>query len=206
MHAPASSPPEIGFREFVTLVAALMAMSALSVDMMLPALPAIGDSLHVAHANDRQWVISAYLLGFGVVAGLFSRIVIGRATENARLQQRLAEEERDRERIRERELLSRLGRDFGASLDRAAAKRASPSWQNGDFNYDNVIDANDYLLIDRSFAIQSGGSLSPELLADRESQFGPDYLTRLNVSIPEPSLLFTLGLPTFSLLRPRRRG
>lgn len=66
MHAPASSPPEIGFREFVTLVAALMAMSALSVDMMLPALPAIGDSLHVTHANDRQWVISAYLLGFGL--------------------------------------------------------------------------------------------------------------------------------------------
>ena len=66
----------------------------------------------------------AYLLGFGVVAGLFSRIVIGRATENARLQQRLTEEERDRERIRERELLSRLGRDFGASLDRAATLEA----------------------------------------------------------------------------------
>ncbi|HEX5039672.1 MAG TPA: ATP-binding protein [Candidatus Limnocylindria bacterium] len=66
----------------------------------------------------------AYLLGFGVVAGLFSRIVIGRATENARLQQRLAEEERDRERIRERELLSRLGRDFGSSLDRAATLEA----------------------------------------------------------------------------------
>jgi signal transduction histidine kinase len=61
-----------------------------------------------------------YLLGFGIVAGLFSRIVIGRAAENARLQQRLAEEERDRARTRERELLSRLGRDFGASLDRAA--------------------------------------------------------------------------------------
>jgi len=66
----------------------------------------------------------AYLLGFGVVAGLFSRIVIGRATENARLQQLLTEEERDRERIRERELLSRLGRDFGASLDRAATLEA----------------------------------------------------------------------------------
>jgi signal transduction histidine kinase len=61
-----------------------------------------------------------YLLGFGVVAGLFSRIVIGRATENARLQLRLAEEERQREVTRERELMSRLGRDFGASLDRAA--------------------------------------------------------------------------------------
>jgi signal transduction histidine kinase len=58
-----------------------------------------------------------YLIGFGVVAGLFSRIVIGRATDNARLRQRVAEEELQREQIRERELLSRLGRNFGASLD-----------------------------------------------------------------------------------------
>ena len=60
----------------------------------------------------------AYLISAGVVAGLFSRIVIGRATDNARLLQRLDEEERDRERAHERELLSRLGRDFAASLDR----------------------------------------------------------------------------------------
>ena len=65
-----------------------------------------------------------YLVGFGVVAGLFSRIVIARATENARLQQRLAEEERDRARGRERELLSRLSRDFAASLDREATTGA----------------------------------------------------------------------------------
>jgi signal transduction histidine kinase len=65
-----------------------------------------------------------YLLGFGVVAGLFSRIVIGRATENARLQLRLAEEERQREMTQERELLSRLGRDFGSSLDRRATFEA----------------------------------------------------------------------------------
>ncbi len=62
----------------------------------------------------------AYLIGFGVVAGLFSRIVIGRAEENARLQAQLVEEERQREQTRERELLSRLGRDFGASLERDA--------------------------------------------------------------------------------------
>jgi signal transduction histidine kinase len=61
-----------------------------------------------------------YLVGFGIVAGLFSRIVIGRATENARLQLLVAEEEHERAEIRERELLSRLGRDFGASLDRQA--------------------------------------------------------------------------------------
>jgi signal transduction histidine kinase len=65
-----------------------------------------------------------YLLGFGVVAGLFSRIVIGRATENARLQLRLTEEERQQEMTKERELLSRLGRDFGASLERDATLEA----------------------------------------------------------------------------------
>jgi signal transduction histidine kinase len=69
----------------------------------------------------------AYLIGAGVVAGLFSRIVIGRATDNARLLQRLDEDERDRERARERELLSRLGRDFGASLDREATTRTIAS-------------------------------------------------------------------------------
>ena len=75
-------------------------------------------------ALDALPVRVAYLVGFGIVAGLFSRIVIGRAEENARLQQRLAEEDRHREVIRERELLSRLGRDFGASLERGATFEA----------------------------------------------------------------------------------
>ncbi len=66
----------------------------------------------------------AYLIAVGLVAGLFSRIVIQRAFDNARLQQRLAEDERDRERGVEQELLSRLGRDFAASLDREATARA----------------------------------------------------------------------------------
>ena len=60
----------------------------------------------------------AYLVGFGVAAGLFSRIVIGRANENARLRLRLAEEEREHERQREAEMIGQLGRDFGASLER----------------------------------------------------------------------------------------
>ncbi|MGH2358369.1 MAG: ATP-binding protein, partial [Candidatus Limnocylindria bacterium] len=66
----------------------------------------------------------AYLLGFGVVAGLFSRVVISRAMENARLQARLSEEERERAATSERDLLSRLGRDFGESLDRSATVAA----------------------------------------------------------------------------------
>jgi DHA1 family bicyclomycin/chloramphenicol resistance-like MFS transporter len=57
--------PGMGFREFVTLIAALMAMNALAIDSMLPALPAIGEALRIPTENDRQWVVTAYLLGFG---------------------------------------------------------------------------------------------------------------------------------------------
>lgn len=66
LQPPASHPaPMLGFRGFVALIASMMAMSALAIDAMLPALPAIGADLGVAQANDRQWVISAFLLGFG---------------------------------------------------------------------------------------------------------------------------------------------
>jgi len=54
-----------GRREFVVLMAALMASNALAIDAMLPALPAIGEALGVAEDNRRQLVITFYLLGFG---------------------------------------------------------------------------------------------------------------------------------------------
>jgi MFS transporter, DHA1 family, multidrug resistance protein len=52
--------------EFVGLMALLMALTALSVDVMLPALPQIGRTLGVANANDRQLIISFYLGGFAI--------------------------------------------------------------------------------------------------------------------------------------------
>jgi DHA1 family bicyclomycin/chloramphenicol resistance-like MFS transporter len=58
--------PGLGFKQFVCLIAALMATNALAIDSMLPALGQIGAALGVAHANDRQWTITAYLLGFGL--------------------------------------------------------------------------------------------------------------------------------------------
>lgn len=68
-HGKPSAIPDDGFplsfREFLGLVAALMAVNALSIDPMLPALPAIGHSLHVDDANSRQWIITAYFLGLG---------------------------------------------------------------------------------------------------------------------------------------------
>lgn len=62
----ANPHPGMGFRAFVTLIALLMAVNALAIDSMLPALPAIGHALGVATDNERQWVVTAYLLGFGV--------------------------------------------------------------------------------------------------------------------------------------------
>ena len=63
----ASAPvkKDLGFVEFVCLIALMMALNALAIDSMLPALPHIGDELGVANANSRQWVVTAYLLGFG---------------------------------------------------------------------------------------------------------------------------------------------
>jgi MFS transporter, DHA1 family, multidrug resistance protein len=55
-----------GIKEFVALMAALMAANALAIDSMLPALPASGEALGVGEENRRQLVITAYLLGFGV--------------------------------------------------------------------------------------------------------------------------------------------
>ena len=62
----APSPhPGLGFKAFVALIASMMAINALSIDAMLPALPEIGEALRIPTDNGRQWVITAYLLGFG---------------------------------------------------------------------------------------------------------------------------------------------
>jgi DHA1 family bicyclomycin/chloramphenicol resistance-like MFS transporter len=61
---PAGAP--IGFVEFVALVAALMSLAALGIDSMLPALPAMGVALGVSGENQRQFIITAFVLGFGI--------------------------------------------------------------------------------------------------------------------------------------------
>jgi len=65
--APRQAPhKEMGFKQFVALIASIMAVNALAIDAMLPALGFISDDLGITTENDRQWVITAYLLGFGV--------------------------------------------------------------------------------------------------------------------------------------------
>lgn len=49
---------------FIAIIASMMALTALSIDIMLPALPAISDSFGLESANDRQLVITFYLVGF----------------------------------------------------------------------------------------------------------------------------------------------
>jgi len=57
--------PRIPRWEFIALCAALMALNSLAIDIMLPALQQIGASLGVENENHRQYVIAAYVVGFG---------------------------------------------------------------------------------------------------------------------------------------------
>lgn len=53
-------------REFVAMMASVMALNSLAIDTMLPAFPAMGKSLHVAEPNALQFIITAYLLSNAV--------------------------------------------------------------------------------------------------------------------------------------------
>ncbi|MFK8082043.1 MAG: multidrug effflux MFS transporter [Granulosicoccus sp.] len=67
MNNKVESPhPGLGFGAFVFMMACFMALNGLAVDTMLPALPAIGQELGLENPNSRQWVITSYLLGFGI--------------------------------------------------------------------------------------------------------------------------------------------
>ncbi|CAN5322151.1 multidrug effflux MFS transporter [soil metagenome] len=59
----------MGFREFVAIVAAIMALNPLAMDLMLPALPNVASAFHISDANRVQAVLSVFLTGFG--AGQF---------------------------------------------------------------------------------------------------------------------------------------
>lgn len=52
--------------EFILLIASIQMISAFAIDAMLPALPAIGAGFGFHAGNSQQYVISAYLVGFGI--------------------------------------------------------------------------------------------------------------------------------------------
>lgn len=59
-------PQRPTFAESVALMALLISLVALSIDAMLPALPAIGTDLSVGNGNDIQLVVSALFLGLAL--------------------------------------------------------------------------------------------------------------------------------------------
>lgn len=66
MTAVPAPPKAMNRHEFVALVAAIMAVNAIGVDLMLPALPTIGRDLAITSANMQQWIVTAYIFGFAI--------------------------------------------------------------------------------------------------------------------------------------------
>ncbi len=65
MSETANPHPGLSFRAFVATIAFIQAVVALSIDMMVPALGQIATALHVGAGNERQWVITTFVLAFG---------------------------------------------------------------------------------------------------------------------------------------------
>ena len=63
--------------EFTLMLALMVSMSAMSTDMMLPALGTIGESLGAPNENSPQLIISAILLGL-----TFGQIIYGPLSDN----------------------------------------------------------------------------------------------------------------------------
>jgi MFS transporter, DHA1 family, multidrug resistance protein len=66
MDAPANESPILSRRELTALVIGLMAVTALCIDVMLPALPEIGAALKVPRPNDRQLVVGVFVMASGI--------------------------------------------------------------------------------------------------------------------------------------------
>lgn len=96
----------------------------------------------------------------------------------------------------------RISLDDYILLDRGFAKHLT-GWNNGDFNGDNVVDHNDYLILDAAYTLQNG-SLSPAVLAERELEFGSNYVSQLAAAVPEPTS-GTLVLACSAIILRRRR-
>ena len=56
----------LGYREFIALMALMISITAMAIDIVLPALPDIGRDLNAKHPNDPQLVVSILLLGMGI--------------------------------------------------------------------------------------------------------------------------------------------
>ncbi|MCH8488741.1 MAG: multidrug effflux MFS transporter [Oceanicaulis sp.] len=64
LSSPDPKRPSLTTVELIAMVGGLMALNALSIDIILPAMGEVGAALG-APGNDRQLIITAYMLGFG---------------------------------------------------------------------------------------------------------------------------------------------
>jgi hypothetical protein len=103
----------------------------------------------------------------------------------------------------------RVRADDFALIDRGFARHLSAGsarWTDGDFNYDGSVTSADYLLMDAAYGTQTG-VLSPELLAEREREFGEAYVAALIAAVPEPSSGVVVACAVLAPVgRGRRRG
>jgi DHA1 family bicyclomycin/chloramphenicol resistance-like MFS transporter len=65
--SPSNPSPWVGpgFAEFVGIVALMMAVTAMSIDNLLPAFPLIQERFGVADPNSLQLLVYVYMIGFG---------------------------------------------------------------------------------------------------------------------------------------------
>ncbi|WP_052757415.1 MFS transporter [Sphingobium chungbukense] len=66
MAAMRASAPAAPGRSLPFIVASVMMLVTLAIDVVLPALPDIGEALAVTRDNDRQYVISSFMFGFAI--------------------------------------------------------------------------------------------------------------------------------------------
>ena len=68
------------FGEFVTLIALMMGLTALSIDNLLPAFPAIQAAYGIGDPNELQLLVYVYMFGFGFVQLVYGPVsdVVGR--------------------------------------------------------------------------------------------------------------------------------
>ena len=68
--SPQNKPPAalstISAKELVAIIALCISLNAVAIDTMLPALDEIAAHYQLAVSNHQQWVVFAYILGFGV--------------------------------------------------------------------------------------------------------------------------------------------
>ncbi len=67
-------PFPIGRVELIILMASLMALNALAIDIMLPALGLISDDFALPRVNDRQWIVTSYIYGMAIGSILYGSL------------------------------------------------------------------------------------------------------------------------------------